>query len=290
MQKTYRLKTTNRIIRALIARLLCLIHIGLSIYVLYSVKKDFLYLIPIIGAILILAEMSVVLIVFKGKEPFLWFSPLFFVYVVTIVGCYWFLELENVNKVIRSGIKRIDRVYLTNDDLLGDLVGIIKVIWSQLEIQIFFGLVIFIRWIIPKNTCLTPLSLSELLLKYFAIMCDMLDLLSILQDDKLITNRVLIYFTLSAWSWSTCQFFIFTPKLDDEEFTEFTRYITNSLLAVLFLDLPYFGVRIAAIFAFGSHNYNSYFFVTKNLIMILLQLFTIRATFSERGIIYFIFK
>ena len=283
MERTYKLKTTNRIIRALIARILCLVHIGLSIYVLYSVKKDLLYLIPIIGAILILAEASVVLIIFKGKEPFMWFSPLFFVYVVTIIGCYWFLELENVHKALHSEVKRIDRVYFTKEDLLGDMIGLIKIIWSQLEVQIFFGLIILIRWLLPKNTSLTPLSLSELLLKYFAIMCDMLDFLTILQDETLIKNNVLVYFTLSAWSWSACQFFIFTPKLDDEEFTEFTRYITNSLLAVLFLDLPYFGVRIAAIFFFGSHNYNSYFFVTKNLIMILLQLFTIRATFSERG-------
>lgn len=283
MQKTNKLKTTNLIIRALISRILCLVHIGLSIYVLFSVKKDFKYLLPIIGAILILAEASVVLVVFKGKEPFQWFSPLFFIYVSTIVGCYWFLELENVNKSLQTGYKRRDRVYITPEDLLGDITGIIKIIWSQLEIQIFFGLIVVTRWMVPRNQALSPISFSDLLLRYFCIICDMLDFLTILHDETLIANRILVYFTLSAWSWSTCQFFIFTPNLDDEHFTNFTRFITNSLFSVLFLDLPYFGVRVAAIFAFGSHNYNSYFFMTKNLIMILLQLHTINSTFSERN-------
>jgi hypothetical protein len=110
----------------------------------------------------------------------------------------------------------------------------------------------------------------------------MLDFLTILQDITLIKNSQLIYWTLGVWSWSTFQFFIFVPKFEDEEKREFTAYITNSLLSVLFLDLPYFGVRMAAIFGFGSHNYNSYFFATKNIVMIMLQIIRIKATFSER--------
>jgi hypothetical protein len=126
--------------------------------------------------------------------------------------------------------------------------------------------------------------LIPLKFKYFAISCDMLDFLTILQDITLIRNRQLIYWTLGVWSWSTFQFFIFVPKFEDEEKREFTAYITNSLLSVLFLDLPYFGVRMAAIFGFGSHNYNSYFFATKNIVMILLQIVRIKATFSERTV------
>ena len=50
-------KSTHRILRALFARFLCLSHIGLSIFVLYSVKKDSLFLIPSIGAILLIGNI-----------------------------------------------------------------------------------------------------------------------------------------------------------------------------------------------------------------------------------------
>ena len=112
----------------------------------------------------------------------------------------------------------------------------------------------------------------------------MLDFLTILQDATLIKNTMLVYWTLSVWSWSNIQFFVYVPKFDDEEKREFTAYITNSLLSVLFLDLPYSSIRMIAIFGFGSHNYNSYFFAIKNVSMIVLQLIRIRATFSERRI------
>jgi hypothetical protein len=244
-------------------------------------KKDLLYLLPIIGAVLLIAETAIVIILFEGREPTAWFSSTFFIYVSTIVGCYWFLELENISKIL-SG-KMVRDYFIRRDDLLGDLVSNIKIIWSQVELQIFFAFIMIIRWLIPKSN-ITHHGLSELLFKYFAISCDMLDFLSILQDVKLIQSKQLVFWTLSVWSWSTIQYFIYVPKFEDEEKREFHAYITNSLLSVLFLDLPYFGVRMAAIFAFGSHNYNSYFFATKNLTMILLQMIRIKATFSERKI------
>lgn len=124
-----------------------------------------------------------------------------------------------------------------NEDI-GDITTFVKVVWSTLEIQIFFALLIFVRWIIPKSN-LTPQDLAELLTKYFVISCDMLDFLTILQDDKLIKSETLVMLTLSVWSWSTFQFFIYVPSSDDEEKKYFSAYVTNSLLSVIFMDLPY---------------------------------------------------
>ena len=274
--------------RALFARFLILCHIGLSIFVLYHVKQQLQYLIPIIGAVLVLAESIVVVSCFKGTEPVRWFSPIFFLYVTTIVTCIWLLELENVTSLKRGDQKGDFKPMYFDTQKLKELktstiVSTIKVIWSQLEVQIFFALLMIIRWLIPKSH-LTPHGLSDILFKYFAISCDMLDFLSVLQDSVLIKNDELIYSVLAIWTLSTCQFFLYVPKIEDEEKRKFNAYITNSLLSVLLLDLPYLGVRIAAIFAFGSHNYNSYFFATKNCVMILLQIIRIRATFSERRI------
>jgi hypothetical protein len=127
------------------------------------------------------------------------------------------------------------------------------VLFTKVEIQMFLALIIFSRWIIPKAK-LKPVMLANLLFKYFGISCDMLDFLTILQDSKLQQNTQLTYWTLSIWSWSTFQFFIYVPDMDDDEKNAFHAYITNSLLGVLFLDLPYFGLRIAAIFALGKNK------------------------------------
>jgi hypothetical protein len=102
----------------------------------------------------------------------------------------------------------------------------------------------------------------------------MLDFLTITQDQNLIRNSQLVYWSLSVWTWSTIQLFLFVPKSNDAaEKGKFQAYLTNSLLNVLFLDLPYFGIRIASILAFGTHSYNSYFFAAKNFVLIVLQFY-----------------
>lgn len=276
-------KTTSRtrIVRALIARFLCIAHIGFSIFVLYQVKKNLLFLIPISGAVLILFESILVVSCYKGKEPIAWFSPCFFIYVATIVTCILFIELENLNRNVNEELQKSPNE--NQSDRTSDIINNIRVSWANLQAQIFFALLLFIRWLIPKSH-LTPHGLADILFKYFAISCDMLDFLSILRDPVLSEKTDLVYATLAVWSWSTFQFFIYIPKLDDPEKRKFDGYITNSLLSVLFLDLPFLGTRLAAIFAFGAHGYDSYFFATKNVIMILLQIVRVRATFAERHI------
>ena len=273
--------STHRILRALFSRFICLCHIGFSIFVLYTVKnKELIYLVPLFGALFLLIETFLVIVFTKGREPTAWFSPAFFIYVCTIVSCYWLLELENIKKTL---LGKRDKTVAVNYDTNGDIISFIKIIWSQLEIQIFFALILFVRWIIPKSN-LSPQGLAELLVKYFAISCDMLDFLTILSDVTLVKNVEIVYATLSIWTWSTFQFFIYVPKYEDEEKKEFNAYISNSLLSVLFMDLPYLGLRVTTIFGLGSHNYNSYYFAVKNCLMILLQVVRIRAAFQERKI------
>jgi hypothetical protein len=95
-----------------------------------------------------------------------------------------------------------------------------------------------------------------LLFKIHANTADMLDLLSILYDSELNKNFTLIIITLLVWSWSTFQFFIFLPETDFPvgQKSIFQAYFVDSFCGSLFLDLPYFGLRIAAIFALGLQN------------------------------------
>jgi heme/copper-type cytochrome/quinol oxidase subunit 4 len=127
--------TGQRLFRAIFARLLCLLHMALSIFVLYSIKEgNYMFLIPIVGTVFFVVELGVTCGCYNGREQLKWFSPMFFIYVITIIGCYWFLELENVQKSIKSGTRH--SFFITQEDLSGDITANIKVIWSKVFYKI----------------------------------------------------------------------------------------------------------------------------------------------------------
>ncbi len=49
------------------------------------------------------------------------------------------------------------------------------------------------------------------------------------------------------------------------------------------MDIPFLIVRMYAIFGCGKHDYTSYFFVFKNLVVILLQIARIQAIIVEKN-------
>ena len=201
-------KTTHRLLRAIVARFLCLVHICLSILVLYSIKNyELVYLVPLVGALLLVVETVCVAVVWKGKEPTSWCSTAFFIYVSTIVSCYWFLELENISRSKQvlggdtggGGGGDFDYYKMRFDALNHEtLIKSIKLIWSRVQLQIFFALIMLVRWIMPKAR-MSPQARSDLLFKYFAIICDMMDFLTILKDPTLVKSKLLVYATLSTW-------------------------------------------------------------------------------------------
>lgn len=240
--------SSSRILRAILSRLIILIHLGLTIYIVYaafSEKKrqeaSLYWIIPMLGTIAILIEGFLILVLTKGKEPTAWFSPMFFIYVSTIITCFWLLELEEITKSRKGDRIRFDYSTFRYQQDVEGLTKWIRVVWSSLMLQIFFGLLIVTRWINPKSVDMSPQGLAELLVKYFVISCDMLDFLTILQDDKLIQSDSLVYATLTIWTWSAFQFFVYVPNYEDEEKKEFLAYVSNSFLSVIFMDLPYFG-------------------------------------------------
>ena len=116
-------RITNRLIRALFSRFLCLCHICFSIFVLVSVKNNnLIFLIPLFGALFLIIETFLVFILTKGKEPTAWFSPMFFIYVVTIVSCYWLLELENIKKALEGNRIVYDYNKFKYNQEIGDII------------------------------------------------------------------------------------------------------------------------------------------------------------------------
>jgi hypothetical protein len=112
---------------------------------------------------------------------------------------------------------------------------------------------------------------------------DLLDFIDLLSYPQLYFNSRLVYATLSVWSISCLQFVIYVPEVKNNKLKELHSFLTNSLLNTFLMDIPFLIVRMYAIFGCGKHDYTSYFFVFKNLVVILLQIARIQAICIERN-------
>lgn len=287
----------HRFIRLTIAHVLCGIHMGLSIYVLYTIKaKTFLYFIPMFGTILFGAEALVSLAFYRCKEYFRGFSVLIFVYASTIIASIWVLELHRISQLKQDTWKNIpiffppaptiqnnpnpQRPTINPQELLKNF----KYVWSQIEIQVFLFLLLVLRALLPKQDSVSYFGKTDILFKYFATGMDSLDFISLISYPQLYLNSSLVYATLTVWSVSCLQFVIYVPEAKNDRIKELHSFLTDSLLVTFLMDIPFLVVRLYAIFGCGSHDYTSYFFVFKNILLILLQIARIQAIFVERSV------
>jgi hypothetical protein len=171
-------------------------------------------------------------------------------------------------------------------------------------IEVTFLMIIIIgRWLLPKGK-ISRSALSQLLLVYLSLASDMIDLLSIFQEDKVIRNHEMVYSTLAVFSWSTFQFslslvasrgrtFRFEPEIQHQEIPMNSIYskrrqpkrvkslcqqLTTSELPSIFItilmqDLPFLIIRFIAVIHFKVQSYTTIFFTCKNLIILFLQFY-----------------
>ena len=172
-------------------------------------------------------------------------------------------------------------------------------------IEVTFLMIIIIgRWLLPKGK-ISRSALSQLLLVYLSLASDMIDLLSIFQEDKVIRDTDMIYSTLAVFSWSTFQFSItlvasrgrtFRSESDSQQLNRratFNNSLSSSsssridsccqklnsselpsiFITMLMQDLPFLIIRLIAVIHFKVHSYTTIFFTCKNLIILLLQFY-----------------
>lgn len=167
----------------------------------------------------------------------------------------------------------------------------------------FLMIIIIGRWLLPKGK-MSRSALSQLLLVYLSLASDMIDLLSIFQEDKVIHNQKMIYSILAIFSWSTLQFCLnlitargrtfrfgmdnqsqniqLTPKQQKRRVVSTQRVKTTCstlvmselpsiFITILMQDLPFVIIRLIAVIHFKVQSYTTIFFTCKNLIILFLQ-------------------
>ena len=173
-----------------------------------------------------------------------------------------------------------------------------------MAIEVTFLMIIIIgRWLLPKGR-ITRSALSQLLLVYLSLASDMIDLLSLFQEDELIENQQMIYSTLAIFSWSTFQFSLNlvasrgrTFRLESDNQSQniplnsrhskrsnpkrikstYQKLASSELpsifITILMQDLPFVVVRLIAVVHFKVQSYTTIFFTCKNLIILFLQFY-----------------
>ena len=168
----------------------------------------------------------------------------------------------------------------------------------------FLMIIIVGRWLLPKGK-ISRSALSQLLLVYLSLASDMIDLLSIFQEEKVIRNLEMVYSTLAVFSWSTLQFSlslvasrgrIFRLESESQQNQEASisskqqkrrqpkrmksayHQMTSSELPSIFItilmqDLPFLVIRFIAVMYFKVQSYTTIFFTCKNLIILCLQFY-----------------
>ncbi len=169
-------------------------------------------------------------------------------------------------------------------------------------IEVTFLMIIIIgRWMLPKGK-ISRSALSQLLLVYLSLASDMIDLLSIFQEDKVIRNTSMVYSILAVFSWSSFQFSLNLvatrgrnfrmepdPSQQDINLKEQNRRngipapnicqklyaseLPSIFITILMQDLPFLVLRLIAVIHFEVQSYTTIFFTCKNLFILFLQIY-----------------
>jgi len=157
--------------------------------------------------------------------------------------------------------------------------------------EVMLLLLIIGRWLLPKGT-ISREQLSLLLLVYFGIAFDIMELFYLFDEEAILANPNMQYVILSLWTFSLFQFVIVLtvvksrrPRLSME--TRGGRGVVHKLTkcrccqsevwgiltTVIMQDGPFLVLRIYCLGGLGISSYNLLFYTMKNVIVILLQVY-----------------
>ncbi|XP_023932054.1 transmembrane protein 26-like [Lingula anatina] len=288
------------IISAVVIRLMFVLHTFISVWRVTDVLQESLYWLMLVSLIALVVEALVTVIKRKGEE-WKWFCPSFFCYLSAVIPAVWLLEINRLD--------RLDELVTGNGtaaEQLSSLYGVeVPIVlsanqWVLAIEQSLLFLLIIARWLLPKGE-ITREQLSQLLFAYIGMASDIMELLYLFDEDKVVRDLVLRYAILGVWSLSLFQFClvytatktrkprpIFIPirrsmrEVDpDDGCCSCETEIWAIGLIVLLQDGPFLTVRLFSIIKYSIFNYNIIFFTTKNVLVLLLQFYRLAVVLIE---------
>ncbi|XP_025153993.1 transmembrane protein 26 [Harpegnathos saltator] len=299
-------------IKAIITRLVFASHGFIAIWQVTTFKKNplFWYL---CCPILLLFFEGIFTLTIKENQEWKWFCPSVFLYLSSVVPAIWLLELDKVERRLKSresGINISENFDLSNL-AAGDLKHLEKALgvdiqlpdiqistetWVTLIEQFLMLILIIGRWMLPKGD-LTRDQLSQLLLVYIGTAADIIEFFDSFKEDKIAREPVLVYLTLGIWAWSLLQFTVVLTATKSRK----SRLSSGSVarkkirtetsccsidvwgiaLNMILQDGPFLAFRLILIIHYKIVSYMNIFFTCKNTLVILLQLYRLYVVQSE---------
>ncbi|XP_070162126.1 transmembrane protein 26 [Polyergus mexicanus] len=298
-------------IKAILTRLVFASHGFIAIWQVTTFKKNpfFWYL---SCPILLLFFEGIFTLTIKENQEWKWFCPSVFLYLSSVVPAIWLLELDKVDRRLKS--RESDINISENFDLSNLAAGDLKHLEEALGVDIqlpdiqistetwvtlieqFLMLVLIIgRWMLPKGD-LTRDQLSQLLLVYIGTAADIIEFFDSFKEDRIAREPVLVYLTLSIWAWSLMQFTVVLTatksrksRLSSSVSKKKIRTETSCCsidvwgiaLNMILQDGPFLAFRLILIIHYQIVSYMNIFFTCKNTLVILLQLYRLYVVQSE---------
>jgi hypothetical protein len=176
-----------------------------------------------------------------------------------------------------------------------------------LELSLLF-LIIVGRWVLPKGVT-TRSNLSQLLLVYMSIASDIVDLLTIFNEEQVLFSQRMLLATLIVLSWSLLQFATNVTATGKHHRSAHTDSFRNALkkshrrrgifilypMQRLFENDAWYlyeinlmscsaiqlALRLVAVIKFDVRSYSTLFFTCKNGIILFLQFYRLIAVLTE---------
>ncbi|CAF1509568.1 unnamed protein product [Adineta steineri] len=271
------------VIRWFAARLICLTHLIISIFLLVSTKfAHYLFFIPIIGIGLVLLEILIFsLLKFRFQYSFF----LLLTYSIFIISSIWILELYKINNLTahkdhQTNVEISSITSYESDPSEDNFYLSNKSLWSEIQTQAYIFIIVIL-----KGLCETKDHRLDIVIRTWTTALDILDFIDLLNHPKLYSDYRFVYITLTIWSISCFQFIIqistIKKFLINKNYHRLATIITYSLLSMIITDIPYLIIRLYAIFGVRKHDYTSYFLVFKNIVVITLQTADVWMAFNK---------
>ncbi|CAF0754198.1 unnamed protein product [Adineta steineri] len=324
----YRICQSFNILQATIVRLTFCIHNIIATYFLYDDIKDYWCLLNLCGTIFILIELVVTIIERQGLEP-KWFSPSFLIFILTSMPSLWLLEMRRVahrrlsfnqnnnitntapfdQLILRMGNDEFDYSHALPYNVLKTTFQMnvnldTKIMGLELSLLL---LIVVGRWVLPKGIT-SRSNLSQLLLVYMSIASDIVDLLTIFNEDHVLASQRMLFATLIVLSWSLLQFATNMSAAGKNNRSTHSDSFRNSAkkrrrrgmfllypmqrlfendawylyeLNLMSCSATQLALRLVAVIKFDVHSYSTLFFTCKNGIILFLQFYRLIAVLTE---------
>lgn len=302
-------------LKALVTRLLFLLHSLVAVWRVTWVKEEHRYwLLALLNLLLVLE--TVLTLKFKRGRGYKWLSPAIFLYLINIMPSLWLLEMHHGNQYCstpqsetaaqnfsgRGDVNQTLSSHRATDGMgnilelargfVDNLSMVCEPVWTLGLHQTLLLILIIGRWLLPIGGTITRDQLSELLLMFVGTAADILEFTTeTLKENNVRNNPTLVSGILVVWTWSMLQFpldlavqlkLVCPASVKARGFLrvflcQYSADLWAIGLSFFIQDGPFLVVRLVLMIYFKVINHMLVFFAVKNSLVMALHFYRLVA-------------